>query len=741
MKTQKVKYFSCILTLFILSLIFYLTIYENQKKLNNNLSSINKLFTPSHYSFDRETFFNYNSDFNFLNTSYDKLYIYGKVNFTNNLNKFLLIKSYNADINLYTSSNFFTHGDPMPISNNIITNTRYDIDFFNLASSQGSHVVFEITKTLPNHDMFLISCNAISKNNLYNYIVKFIQTYYILIGIALGCIFLISTVMFYKIYRQYYLHILLIILLLIIMLFISTTSYFKHHIYSFDNLWTYITYISTLALNSITFYYVGLLERLKTRKISKFFLFSSMAITIFLFRKLSINVLDINTLKSETTIALFLFIIFDIILFIKIITSLYKYIKEKLLFKNVLAINKILLSFILSYITLINITIVANNLSIISNNGLLYVAYQSFLYIYIISLFTIAIHLSILKNNSIEMPKMLNNSRNVLNNLHKQQTILYSKDNIEDFILAIFKSAEELCNCTLSGYYIITDKDNSQKIVQGYGKFNNLKNIAYSQLNPRKKYNEKKGWHIFTEANSYDEIDTKLCVLPNKILTPNDLTILNAFFNIAYDFIFNFILLKNMFIEEKQLVYSLTEISEIRSKETGNHINRVSAYCEILGREYGLNDEDIDLLVTSSKMHDLGKLCIPDEILHKPDRLNSEEFDIIKTHAISGYYILNNCTGKYLEASKKIAKNHHEKFNGKGYYGLSGYEIDLFSRIVAIADVFDALASERSYKKAWEIDKIVSFFKEERGEHFDPLLVDIFLDNINEFIKIQKLYR
>jgi len=192
---------------------------------------------------------------------------------------------------------------------------------------------------------------------------------------------------------------------------------------------------------------------------------------------------------------------------------------------------------------------------------------------------------------------------------------------------------------------------------------------------------------------------------------------------------------------QRELIYRFGEIGEARNKETGQHVKRVAEYSRLLAQKYGLSDEDSQLVFVASPMHDIGKVSIPDSVLLKPGKLDEEEFEIMKTHAEIGAKVLSGSKRKIIEASSIIAFQHHEKYNGKGYpKGLKGDQIHIFGRIVAIADVFDALGSDRPYKKAWELEKILELFHKERGEHFDPLLTDIFLNNFADFLDIRDQY-
>lgn len=197
-------------------------------------------------------------------------------------------------------------------------------------------------------------------------------------------------------------------------------------------------------------------------------------------------------------------------------------------------------------------------------------------------------------------------------------------------------------------------------------------------------------------------------------------------------------------IEETQrdVIFALAEAGETRSKETGNHVKRVSEYCKLLALLACLPKKEAELLKLAAPMHDIGKIAIPDAILLKPGRLDPEEFTVMKTHAESGYTILKGSARPILAAAATVAREHHERFDGKGYpRGLKGDDIHIFGRICAIADVFDALGSDRVYKKAWPIEKIVEEFTAQRGAQFDPTLIDLFLAHIDEFTAIRERFK
>lgn len=171
--------------------------------------------------------------------------------------------------------------------------------------------------------------------------------------------------------------------------------------------------------------------------------------------------------------------------------------------------------------------------------------------------------------------------------------------------------------------------------------------------------------------------------------------------------------------------------AEYKDPETGDHIKRVSNYALILAKAWGLNQSLQDILYHSAPLHDIGKVGIPDDILTKPGPLDKEQWDIMQTHPLIGYEILKKAKSKYLNAGSIIAFTHHEKYDGTGYpKGLKGESIPILGRIVALSDVFDALTSKRPYKEAWAFDEAVRTIKEESGKHFDPKLVNLFLENI-----------
>ncbi len=193
---------------------------------------------------------------------------------------------------------------------------------------------------------------------------------------------------------------------------------------------------------------------------------------------------------------------------------------------------------------------------------------------------------------------------------------------------------------------------------------------------------------------------------------------------------------------EKELIFRISRAAEFRDPETGAHIQRMAHFSAVIARGLDLDAKTQRLILEASPMHDVGKIGIPDFILLKPGKLTHEEFEVMKGHATLGYELLKNSGSEILQAGAEIALSHHEKFDGSGYpKGLAGSKIPLFGRIVAVADVFDALTSERPYKRAWTLDAACKFLEDGRGTHFDPLCVEAFLAGWEEVLEIRQRFQ
>jgi putative two-component system response regulator len=193
---------------------------------------------------------------------------------------------------------------------------------------------------------------------------------------------------------------------------------------------------------------------------------------------------------------------------------------------------------------------------------------------------------------------------------------------------------------------------------------------------------------------------------------------------------------------EKEIIWRLARAAEHRDMETGNHIQRVASYSRLIARQLGCSSEEQDLIYLAAPMHDIGKVGIPDQILLKRGRLDAAERKLMERHTVIGHAILSDGASELIQMAALIALNHHERFDGSGYpNGLEGEEIPLCGRIIAVADVFDALSTRRIYKPAWSVAATVADLKAESGGHFDPECLSAFLNGTDEIGEIINLYQ
>jgi response regulator RpfG family c-di-GMP phosphodiesterase len=193
--------------------------------------------------------------------------------------------------------------------------------------------------------------------------------------------------------------------------------------------------------------------------------------------------------------------------------------------------------------------------------------------------------------------------------------------------------------------------------------------------------------------------------------------------------------------EHEMIIHKLSRLTSCRDEETGNHMRRVAHISKLLAREQGFDSQFCDMIFLAAPMHDIGKVGIPDRILLKPGRLDSAEWEIMKTHTTIGYEVLKDSCSPLMRMGSEIAHTHHERYNGGGYpQGLRGDAIPVVGRIVAVADELDALLSERPYKRAWSLQDALAFMRGERGQHFDPACIDMMLRHIGEILEILKKY-
>ncbi len=193
--------------------------------------------------------------------------------------------------------------------------------------------------------------------------------------------------------------------------------------------------------------------------------------------------------------------------------------------------------------------------------------------------------------------------------------------------------------------------------------------------------------------------------------------------------------LKDSYVDS---IHRLVMAAEYKDEDTGDHIVRIGEYCPLIAAGLSLSKEFVDTIHYAAPMHDIGKIGIPDLILLKPGKLTDSEFATIKTHTWIGAKLLSRSKSKILQMAEEIALSHHEKFNGKGYpQQLKGKDIPITGRIVAIADTFDAITSKRPYKEPYPFEVAYDLLKKERGEHFDPDVLDVFIENYDKILEIR----
>lgn len=191
-----------------------------------------------------------------------------------------------------------------------------------------------------------------------------------------------------------------------------------------------------------------------------------------------------------------------------------------------------------------------------------------------------------------------------------------------------------------------------------------------------------------------------------------------------------------------QIIQNLGRAAEYKDNETGLHVIRMSHYAHLIAQAAGIGGEELDLILNAMPMHDIGKIGIPDYILQKPGPLTDEEWQIMRTHPKIGADIIGEANNPLMNYARIIALSHHEKWDGSGYpHGLKGEDIPFLGRLAAIADVFDALTSERPYKQAWSVEQAIAVIQKDAGSHFDPHLVTCFMHALDNIQRIQSTYQ
>ncbi len=352
----------------------------------------------------------------------------------------------------------------------------------------------------------------------------------------------------------------------------------------------------------------------------------------------------------------------------------------------------------------------------------------------------------------------LNVSKTGLEEIIKATSSILEKRSFESFIegallqiLAFMKDAKNALYCTNMGSSI--DNIGDLEAISCIGDFKDKKGQKIKEFVGEENLNiitklikAKKNPSVLDKYVGYfkgvNERNNLIYIELDRELLEHEITILDLFMSNISVALDNVELISETKSNQVEILNMMGNLAENHSKETGFHIKRVTEYVYLLCKLYGLSQEECEMVKEASAIHDIGKLVVPDEILNKASKLTAEEFEEIKKHSSIGGELLLGCKGKILRLGGIIAKEHHEKYNGKGYpNGLKGEEIHIHGRIAAIADVFDALTHKRCYKEAWERDRVVELFSKERGEHFDPHLCDLFLENIDKFYEISETFK
>jgi len=349
--------------------------------------------------------------------------------------------------------------------------------------------------------------------------------------------------------------------------------------------------------------------------------------------------------------------------------------------------------------------------------------------------------LNTIERNRKGLQKIITASKSIF---QVNSLILFTEGVLEQLI-SILNLGDSLAPIKASDAFFATLQDGNFKLLATTGKFRD--DDDFKIITPRaiehldNAYNKEASFfeddYYVGYFKSKDDKKIFLYLEGCKNLDKSDQDFLNIFAN-NISIAFENICLNDEIIEtQKEIVQRLGGVIENRSKDTANHVNRVAEVSYILAINYGLDPEEADQLKMASPMHDIGKIGIKDSILLKPGKLTFEEFEEIKKHVSIGQDILANSNREILKIAEIVISEHHEKYDGSGYpNSLKGENIHIYGRITAIADVFDALSHRRVYKDAWCQDEIFTYFKEQRGKHFDPKLIDIFFENIEQIMDI-----
>jgi PAS domain S-box-containing protein len=370
---------------------------------------------------------------------------------------------------------------------------------------------------------------------------------------------------------------------------------------------------------------------------------------------------------------------------------------------------------------------------------------------YLLELINMGIAQFILK--PLRTDQMIEVLHNVVTNIFNQKKVAQMNHTLQQKLLyqtTLLKQYKEVVDCSM----IVTQTDLFGIIVyankafcdiSGY-RLDEVLHVSHNIVRHPEVGTEfyRELWKTILQKQTWQGIirnldKNKKCYITNATIKPilDEEENITNFISVSYDVTKMYELHEEIWTTQHEMLAVLGEVGETCSNEMYGHVHRVAEYSKILGELCGLDDTQLRLLYSASSIHDIGKIGISDNILLKPDKLSPQEYDTIKTHTQIGYSLLNKSKRPLLQVAALISHEHHEKWDGSGYpRGLKGEDIHLFGRIVALADVFDALSCERVYKKAWPLEAVIDFVQKERGKHFDPKLVDMFMENLHKFKNI-----
>ena len=351
----------------------------------------------------------------------------------------------------------------------------------------------------------------------------------------------------------------------------------------------------------------------------------------------------------------------------------------------------------------------------------------------------------------------INYNQKGFENIINSTRVIFKEKQINTFIKAVFKEVNKiLCindrNCfKKNNGFAAIGFDNDYILVEATGKYNKYLGKSYTLIEEDKVleyFKNMKNNLYFSENEVFFKLNYEyrnnfiFYIKYSRHFKEIDKKFIEIYYSEILALFKNLNLVLEIEETQKEIIYTLGEVVEGRSNETGYHVRRVAEYSKILALEYGLSEEESNKIKMAAPMHDIGKVAIPDKILLKPGKLNKEEFEIMKTHAQLGYELLKKSKRNILKISAIIAHEHHEKWDGSGYpLGLKREEISIYGRIVSIADVFDALSSDRVYRKAMDLETVKKIIKDESGKQFDPELVEVFFNNFDKILKIKESFK